>query len=431
LLTEDTYTGDPSDPLSLNLYTYCANEPIMYTDPTGHMYMRMEVAPGYFDNVWVETSFDRMNDAIYRYKNSNESQDLINIGRVLYESNGNWNYDRLESVGFSQLQATGNALSNAGSLNRGFDDLSEAVSQIKLMYEGKIKLSDKDRDYYLDTIGKGYYYYNSVLGIDFDENLKPIANDNLYLAYGAKTKHFMDFEDSLFFSDAGIGFEGISQGHRVAQMLMGISGGMGYKNGRFGVDPYANSSKYHFELTGQNSKFKAPTEPNYIKPTIVENSIRCRSPVNAVKTQVKRIVTNNSGQLKLGNSNEGIDNIANKPTPRTGPKGVDPKHHNLNVMVKSKDGTVKSHERLISGNMTQEEKAMGYPKGQNASHTEARFVRNRGDMLEQGDSVAMTGQKPPCNSCKGYMNRLGQAKDVNITYRWRQDGGTKSWKAKR
>ncbi|MDQ2087860.1 hypothetical protein RBH29_15620, partial [Herbivorax sp. ANBcel31] len=30
------YRGDPNDPLSLNLYTYCHNEPIMYFDPTGH-----------------------------------------------------------------------------------------------------------------------------------------------------------------------------------------------------------------------------------------------------------------------------------------------------------------------------------------------------------------------------------------------------------
>ena len=37
-LSEDTYTGDPNDPLSLNLYTYCINNPIMYTDPTGHYY---------------------------------------------------------------------------------------------------------------------------------------------------------------------------------------------------------------------------------------------------------------------------------------------------------------------------------------------------------------------------------------------------------
>ena len=35
-LQEDTYTGDRNDPLSLNLYTYCHNEPLMYYDPDGH-----------------------------------------------------------------------------------------------------------------------------------------------------------------------------------------------------------------------------------------------------------------------------------------------------------------------------------------------------------------------------------------------------------
>ena len=35
-LTEDTVTGDRNDPLSLNLYTYCHNEPIMYDDPSGN-----------------------------------------------------------------------------------------------------------------------------------------------------------------------------------------------------------------------------------------------------------------------------------------------------------------------------------------------------------------------------------------------------------
>lgn len=36
-ITEDTYTGQPNDPLSLNLYSYCKNEPIMYTTPSGHI----------------------------------------------------------------------------------------------------------------------------------------------------------------------------------------------------------------------------------------------------------------------------------------------------------------------------------------------------------------------------------------------------------
>ena len=35
-LQEDTYTGDVKDPLSLNLYTYCHNNPLIYDDLTGH-----------------------------------------------------------------------------------------------------------------------------------------------------------------------------------------------------------------------------------------------------------------------------------------------------------------------------------------------------------------------------------------------------------
>ena len=35
-LQADTYLGNTSDPLSLNLYTYCLNNPHKYTDPSGH-----------------------------------------------------------------------------------------------------------------------------------------------------------------------------------------------------------------------------------------------------------------------------------------------------------------------------------------------------------------------------------------------------------
>ena len=38
-LQEDTYRGNPNDPLSLNLYTYCANNPLIYCDPTGHSWL--------------------------------------------------------------------------------------------------------------------------------------------------------------------------------------------------------------------------------------------------------------------------------------------------------------------------------------------------------------------------------------------------------
>ena len=36
-ISRDSYAGKLEDPLSLNLYTYCANNPIYYSDPTGHI----------------------------------------------------------------------------------------------------------------------------------------------------------------------------------------------------------------------------------------------------------------------------------------------------------------------------------------------------------------------------------------------------------
>jgi len=49
-LEVDTYTGELNDPLSLNLYTYCHNEPLMYSDPSGHYEgERLSWVPGVTD----------------------------------------------------------------------------------------------------------------------------------------------------------------------------------------------------------------------------------------------------------------------------------------------------------------------------------------------------------------------------------------------
>jgi RHS repeat-associated protein len=43
-ISEDTYEGDRRDPLTLNLYTYVGNNPLRFTDPSGHKPTVMEAA---------------------------------------------------------------------------------------------------------------------------------------------------------------------------------------------------------------------------------------------------------------------------------------------------------------------------------------------------------------------------------------------------
>ncbi len=115
-------------------------------------------------------------------------------------------------------------------------------------------------------------------------------------------------------------------------------------------------------------------------------------------------------------------------TPRTGPKGVDSARHNANVTVRDIDGNITTHTRIVSGNMTPAEKALGFPKNTLASHTEARAVTQF--RLFDGKSMTITGHKPPCPSCKGYMNREAKATGSKIRYQWRENGSTRTWETK-
>ena len=55
---KDTYRGDPNDPLSLNLYAYCAYNPIVYYDPTGHWIDEIEERYAY--EYWKLEDYERL-----------------------------------------------------------------------------------------------------------------------------------------------------------------------------------------------------------------------------------------------------------------------------------------------------------------------------------------------------------------------------------
>ncbi|ARC84676.1 RHS repeat-associated core domain protein [Clostridium argentinense CDC 2741] len=61
-MQEDTYRGKDEDPLSLNLYTYCHNNPIEYYDPTGHNPLLIIAAIGAGIGVAVNFAGDIIGD---------------------------------------------------------------------------------------------------------------------------------------------------------------------------------------------------------------------------------------------------------------------------------------------------------------------------------------------------------------------------------
>ncbi len=102
--------------------------------------------------------------------------------------------------------------------------------------------------------------------------------------------------------------------------------------------------------------------------------------------------------------------------------------HVANVTVRGPDGKIVHQGRSTSGSMTPTEKEMGFPQGQNASHTEAKAVMDPSIPSGDGHTMTITGGKPPCNSCKGYMSTHAEATGTKVRYQWRQNGKTNSWK---
>jgi len=135
------------------------------------------------------------------------------------------------------------------------------------------------------------------------------------------------------------------------------------------------------------------------------------------------ILTGAAGRLAMG-SRAG----ATTTVKRTGAVGVVAGRHNANVLVRDVNGNIVTHSRLVSGNQTVSEQALGFPRGMLASHTEARAVTSI--PLRQGDTMIITGQMRPCPSCKGYMNRAAQEQGATIRYQWRENGGTQVWTAR-
>jgi RHS repeat-associated protein len=94
--------------------------------------------------------------------------------------------------------------------------------------------------------------------------------------------------------------------------------------------------------------------------------------------------------------------------------------HKALVRVFDQNQNIVHIEQLQSGNMTADEKALGFPKASLATHTESRAVRHI--PLAPGHRMEILGQYPPCSSCQGAMRKASRSGNL-IEYVWKDEKG--------
>jgi RHS repeat-associated protein len=330
-----------------------------------------------------------------------------------YDANGNITQRGAQGFGFD----IGNRLSSAtGKASYSYDGLGrrmlvaytngatrlQAYGQAGQLLYGSHSSEGSTQHIYLGD--RLIAEVNSVSGTSYvhtDALGSPIARTNGSRAVTAKTRYEPYGATAAGNAPKGIGFTG---------HVNDLDTGLVYMQqryydpiaGRFlSVDPVitdANTgSSFNRYFYANNSPYK------YVNPdgrnSLIPDEAGDGTAGVIVPRSISGAAVHTSRQQALQNLGAAREKWATQTVvPRTGPKGVDSSHHNANVTIRDPAGNVVHHERIVSGNMTPAERALGFPRGSLASHTEARAVRN--NTLQAGQSMTITGQNPPCPSCK-------------------------------
>ncbi|MGO4185412.1 RHS repeat-associated core domain-containing protein [Paenibacillus sp. TAF43_2] len=84
-ITKDTYEGEITNPLTMNLYVYTANNPLRYIDPSGHCFTE-KLGKKYCKAAWIITKV-AVSDAWDSSKNF-AINTLKDLDKFLYKTYG-------------------------------------------------------------------------------------------------------------------------------------------------------------------------------------------------------------------------------------------------------------------------------------------------------------------------------------------------------
>jgi hypothetical protein len=90
--------------------------------------------------------------------------------------------------------------------------------------------------------------------------------------------------------------------------------------------------------------------------------------------------------------------------------------HEATAVSRDARGNVVWRGAATSGNMTEAERAMPFPQGMNASHTEGRLLV--AGQLPRGGTLRITGQYDPCAACQTAMRATAERTGCTIEYWW-------------
>ena len=81
-ISRDSYAGKNEDPLSLNLYTYCHNNPVLYIDPSGHLIWPGQIHDAVQNDIVYGDPYTNYSDM--RIPTSSDSRDLVKEVKISY-----------------------------------------------------------------------------------------------------------------------------------------------------------------------------------------------------------------------------------------------------------------------------------------------------------------------------------------------------------